>query len=137
EILTSIQGELPYANLALQPFAHDRERVSRHAAIWREVIRAIDVHRIDFGLVRELYEIDHARRLRADLVEVILRQDHVAALLELVAPHDFRVRDFAVAVRTPPLLLDARLTLAVQLVERDGRPGFRRRKHSDRDVHEA
>ena len=45
--------------------------------------------------------------------------DHPAALLELVALDDLGVRHLALAVRAPLLLLDPRLALAVQLVERD------------------
>src|SRR5262249_41607676 len=85
----------------------------------------------------ELEEIDHARRFRADLIEVLVGHDHVAPLLELVALDDLRVRHFAIAMRAPALLLDARLTLAMQLVERDRSARLGRWKHLDRDVHQA
>src|SRR5262249_58666133 len=57
-------------------------------------------------------------------------------LLELVALDDLAVRDLAVAVLAPFLLLDARLTCRVQLIEGDRSFGFGRRKHLDRDVHQ-
>ena len=63
--------------------------------------------------------------------------DDVAALLELVALDDLRVRHLALAVRAPALLLDARLALGVELVERDRRRRLGRREHLDRDVDEA
>src|SRR5438067_1622431 len=64
-------------------------------------------------------------------------RDHVAPFLELVALDDLRVRHLAVALRAPALLLDARLTFAVQLVERDRAARLGGREHLDRDVHQA
>ena len=37
-----------------------------------QVVRAVDVHRIDRGIIGELDEIDDPRRLGADLVEKLL-----------------------------------------------------------------
>src|SRR5262249_48868809 len=80
---------------------------------------------------------DDAGRLGTDLVEVLVGEDDVTALLELVALDDLTVGHFAVAVLAPALLADARLTLAVQLVERDRPARFGRGEHLDRNVHQA
>jgi hypothetical protein len=45
--------------------------------------------------------------------------DDVVALLEFVALHELRIGNFTLAVRTPALLLDTRLALAVKLIEGD------------------
>ena len=92
---------------------------------------------VDRRVVGELHEFDHPLRLRPDLVEVFLREHCVTRLVELVALHDLRVRHFAVAVRAPALLLNARLALGVELVEGNGAARFGRREHLDRDVHQA
>src|SRR4029450_13260507 len=63
--------------------------------------------------------------------------DDVAPLFEFVALDDLGERHLALAVRTPALLLDPRLALAVELVEADGRGRVRRGKHADGDVHEG
>src|SRR4029453_17568786 len=70
-------------------------------------------------------------------VEILPRQDDVAPLVEFVAFDDLGVGHLAIAVRAPALLLDARLTLAVQLIERDRPARFGRREHLDGDVHQA
>ena len=63
EVLASVERELADARLALHPLAHDRERLARHRAVGREVVRPLDVDRIDRRSVGELDEIDDARRL--------------------------------------------------------------------------
>ena len=90
-----------------------------HLTVGGQVIRTLEVDGIDRGGVSELHEIDDARRLGAHLVEVVLRHDDVAPLLELVPLDDLRVRHLAVAVRAPALLLNAGLAFAVRLVEGD------------------
>src|SRR4029079_14859527 len=81
-------------------------------------------------------EVDDARRIDAHLLDVLLVDHDVAALLELEALDDVGVRHFALAVRTPALLLNARLTFAVQLVEAQCRRGIGRGKHFHRNVHQ-
>ena len=137
EILAPVERELADARLPLHPLAHDGERLLGHRAVGREVVRPLDVDRIDRGRVGELHEIDDPGRLGPDLRHVVLAHDDVAALLELVALGHLRHRHFPLAVRAPALLLDAGLTLRMQLVEADGGRRIGRREHPDRDVHEA
>jgi hypothetical protein len=72
EVLSAVQRELADPNLALHPVTHHREGVAGHAAVWRQIVRAIDVHRVKGAGVGELHEIDHARGFRADLVQIIV-----------------------------------------------------------------
>ena len=137
EVLAAIERQLADAHFPFHPVAHHRKRIAGRTAIRREVIRAIDVHRIDRGLIGKLHEVDHACRLRTDLLEVLFVDDHPLALFELVPLDDLGVRDFAVAVRAPLLLLNARAALTVKLVEGNRRSGFSRREHLDRNVHQA
>src|SRR5207344_2578910 len=116
---TAVKRELADAHLPLHTLAHDGERVSRDTAVRSEIVGAIDVHWIERRSVGKLDQVDHPRRLRPDLLEILVRHDDVAALLELEPLDDLRVRHLALAVRAPFFLLDASLTLTVQLVERD------------------
>ena len=123
--------------LALHPFAHDRERFGRHRAVRRQVIRTLDVDRIDRRRLGELHQVDDARRLGPDLGDVLFRHDDVAPLFEFVALGHFRHRHFAFAGRAPALLLDSRLAFGMELVEADRGRRIRRRKHPHRDVYQA
>ena len=105
-------------------------------SVRREVVSPVDIHRIDRRLLGELDEIDHARRLRPHLVEVLFAQDDVATLLEFVAFDDLRVGNLTVAMRAPALLLNACAALAVQLIERDRPARLGGREHFDGDVHQ-
>ena len=72
EVLAAVERELADAGLALHPLAHDRERLGAIAPSGREVVRPLDVDRIDRGGVGELHEVDHARRLGTHLRHVLL-----------------------------------------------------------------
>jgi len=61
EVLTAVLGHLADADLPPHAFTHHRKRVRRMAAVRCEVVRAIDVHRIDRRFVRELREVNHPR----------------------------------------------------------------------------
>ncbi len=137
EVLAAVERHLADARLAHHPFAHHRERFRGHRTVGREIVRAIDVNRIDLRVVGELHEVDDVRRFDADLLDVFVVDDDVASLLELIAFDQLGVRHLAFAVRAPPLLLDARLALGVELVERDGISRFGRREHLHRDVDQA
>src|SRR4029078_2022211 len=102
-----------------------------------EVVGTLDVDRVDRRDLGELHEVDDAGRLRTDLGQVLFVHDDVASLLELVALDHFRQRHLALALRAPALLLDARLALAVELVEADGGGRIGGREDPDRDVHQA
>src|SRR6185436_3757499 len=71
------------------------------------------------------------------LLDVLFVDDDVASLLELEPLDDVGVGHFALAFGAPALLLDARLALAVELVEAQGRAGISGGKHLDRNVDEA
>ena len=120
EILAPVERQLADARLPLHAFPHDGEGLLGHRAVRRQVVRALDVDRIDRGSVGELHEVDDPGRLGPDLRHVVLGHDDVAALLELVSLGHFRHRDFPLAGGAPALLLDAGLTLRMQLVEADG-----------------
>jgi hypothetical protein len=119
------------------PFAHHGERLRGHGAVGRQVVRAVHVDRIDLGVVGELDQVDDARGLDADLLDVLVVDDDVATLLEFVAFHELRVGNVTLAVRAPALLLDARLALAMELVEGNGRGRLGGREHLHRDVDET
>ena len=137
EVFAAVERDLADARLALHAFADHRERLTRDRAVRREIVGALEVNRIDRRVVGELLEVDHARRVDADLLDVFVAHDDVAPFFELEALDDVGVGHFTLALRTPALLLDPCLTLAVQLVEAQGRAGIGRWKHLDRDVHEA
>src|SRR5262249_5925745 len=118
-------------------FPDDRERLRRDGTVGREVVRPLEIDRIDRRVVGESLEVDHARRLDLHLLEVLVADDDVAALLELVAFDEIAVRHLALALRAPALLLDARLTLGVQLIEAERRARVGCREHLDGDVHET
>src|SRR5262249_35543686 len=102
-----------------------------------QIVGAIHIHRIDRRLIGELHQIDDTSRFRTDFLEVVLREDDVTAFFELVTFHDLRVRDFPVAVRAPSPLLDARLTLTMKLIERNGAARLGRWEDLDGNVHQA
>src|SRR5207248_10292663 len=105
--------------------------------VWREIIGALQVDRIDRRVLGELLEVDHPRRLDADLLDVLFADDHVSSLFELVALDDVGIRHLSLALRAPALLLNARLAFRVKLVEAQRGAGVGCRKHLDRDVDEA
>ena len=137
EIFTAVQRHLADARLAFHSFADDGERVAGHRPVGRQIVRPLEIDRIDVRIVGEFLEIDDARRFHTHLVDVLFADDDVASLLEFVALDDIGIRHFLLAVRAPPLLLDARLTIGVKLVETERRGGVGRRKHLHRNVHEA
>src|SRR5204863_3234174 len=83
------------------------------------------------------HEVDDVRRFDADLLDVFVVDDDVASLLELVALDQLGVRHLAFAVGTPPLLLDARLALGMELVEGNRVSRFGGRKDLYRNVDKA
>ncbi len=137
EVFAAVERHLADARLALHAFADHRERFTGDRAVRREIVRALEIDRIDRRVVGKLLEVDHARRIDAHLLDVFLVDDDVAPFFELEALDDVGVGHFTLALRTPALLLNPRLTLAVQLVEAQSGAGIGGRKHLDRDVHEA
>ena len=82
-------------------------------------------------------DVHHVGRFGPQLRDVLLFDDDEDALRGLVALDDVLGADLLVAVRTPFLDLDRRVTLPVKLAERHVRAGVRRREHADRDGDEA
>ena len=134
QVLAPIERDLADRGLARHPLAHDGERFGGDGAVRREVVRPFHVHGIDQLRVGELHDVDHARRLRADLGDVVLVQNDVFALLELVALDEIGVGDLHLARRTPALLLNARPAFAVKLIETDGGRRVRGWEDTDGDI---
>ena len=107
----------------------------------RQVVGAIEEHRVDFLGVDEARDLDRFRVVDLlDRLEVGVLDDHELALRDLPALHELVALDLAVVRRAPALLLDRREALTVQRAERHvglPRGGFRRQGHSDRDVDQA
>jgi hypothetical protein len=101
------------------------------------VIRAIDIHRVDGGLVRELGQVNDPRSFDADLLKIFVGDNDIPSPLELVAFDDLSIFDLSVARRAPPLLANARLAFAVELVEADGCRVLRCGTYFDRNTDEA
>ena len=58
-----------------------------------EVIRLLEVARVDLRLVDEIHDVDGPCRLESYLAEVFIVEDDVMARLVLVAPHQLLVLD--------------------------------------------
>jgi hypothetical protein len=76
--------------------------------------------RVDVAQVDEVLDVDRARLLRIERVELVRRDHHVALLRELVALDDVVEGDFLIGVGIDPLLRDPVAGLAVELVEAHG-----------------
>ena len=90
------------------------------AAVGRQVIRVVVVDRVDLVLVHELLDVDRARLLGIERVELLGLDDHVAVLGDLEALDDLLERHFFPGLGRDALLLDARTRLLFELVEADG-----------------
>ena len=106
-----------------------------------EVVRAVEVHRIDLADLDEAADLDRARRVALlDRLELGVLDGDELALRDLPAADELVGADVALVHRAPALLLDRRPALAVQHAERDVRlpgRGFGGRREPHRDVHEA
>ena len=137
QVLAAVKRDLADTGLPLHRFAHHRERFFGHFAVRRKIIRPLQIDRIDRRVVGERLEVDHPSRIDAHFLDVLVFHDDVASLLELVSFYDVSVRYLALALWTPALLLNARLTLGVQLVEAERGTSVGRREDLDRNVHQA
>src|SRR4029079_17069378 len=106
-------------------------------AVRRQVVRTFEVDRVDADRLGELYQIDDPRGLGPNLGDVLLGHHHVAPFLEFVPLDDLSEWHFALAVRTPALLLNASLAFAMELVEADRGRRIGCRKHPHRNVDQA
>src|SRR5579884_108476 len=84
-----------------------------------QIIRLVEEHRIDLLELHEFQDVDALRRLRIDLLEVVVGQDDVVALLVFVAFDDLFPRHGLVFNRADALVFDAPFVLSVQQVERE------------------
>ena len=80
----------------------------------REVIRLVEVDRVDVLERDEAQDLDRLRALKRDRLEVRLLDDHELALRDLPALDELVRLDVALVERAPALLLDRRPALAVQ-----------------------
>ena len=92
----------------------------------REVVRAVEVDRIDLVERDEARDLDRARVVgELDRLEVGVLDDDELALRDLPALDDLVRPDLAIVRRAPALLPDRRPALAVELPERHvGRRAF-------------
>ena len=106
-----------------------------------EEVGAVEVDRVDLLELDEPADLDAARRVvLLDRLEIRVLDEHELALRDLETAHELVACDLPVVNRAPALLLDRRLTLAVQHPE--GHVGLargrsRRGRKPDRDVDEA
>jgi hypothetical protein len=103
-----------------------------------EVVRRVEVHRVDLVELDELHDLHRLRGLGAHGFEVVVGDHHVVAFLVLVAAHEIGVLHLLVADAAVPLVEDAALIFFVQEVEAqvvaaDGREQL----HRDRDESEV
>src|SRR5579862_6088724 len=82
-----------------------------------EIVRLVEVHRVDLVELDELQDIDRLRRFRIDLLEVVVGEKHVLALLVFVAFDYLVPRHGLVFDRADALVLDTPLVLGVKQVK--------------------
>jgi len=97
------------------------QRVGLRAGLLRdEVVGLLVQHGVDLLEIDELLDVDRARGLDRDRLEVVVGQDHVAILLVLVPLHDVLVADLLAVDRAHPLHADPSAVLVVELIEPKG-----------------
>src|SRR5579884_3199516 len=101
-----------------------------------QVVRAVEVDRVDVLQPHEAADLDRLRALAGDRLEVGVLDGHVLSFRELPASDELLGADLALVHGAPPLLLDRRAALAVQRAERDVLP-LGGDGQSDRDVDQA
>ena len=103
-----------------------------------EVVDLLEVLAVDARERDELDDVDRARRLLLERLQLFGREDDVLVLRELVALDRFVAgHDFVVVLGADVLLLEPRAALLVQHVERHARLGLRGRVDVDGDGDEA
>ena len=73
----------------------------RRALVGDEVVRVVVVDGVDLVEVHEVLDVDRARLLRVQRVELVGRDDDVAVLRQLVALDDLVVADLLARLRDP------------------------------------
>ena len=102
-----------------------------------QIVDLLHVLAIDGREGDEFQNVDGARRLLLERLELLGRQDHVLILGELVSFNGVVARHDLVFLGAYVLLLEARAALLVEHVEGDARLGFGRRVDADGDRDEA
>ena len=115
-----------------------RSRLARRS----EVVRAVEVDRVDLGRVHEARDrrSPSSRRVSMIASRSASSTSDELALRDLPALDDLVTLDLALVHRAPALLLDRRHALAVQRAERDvglARRRLRGQREPDRDVDQA
>src|SRR5215208_6440535 len=143
ELLLAGEPELAERRDALLLHRLEQQRVGAALRLGTggdEEVGAIEEDRIDLLEPDEARDVDRARGVvLLERLEVGVLDDHELALRDLPAADELVCPDLDLVHRAPPLLLDRRAALAMQLPERDvGLPGsgLRRRGKPDGDVHE-
>ena len=112
------------------------EDISLVAALLRlEVIRLVEIHRVDLLHGDKILDVDRLRRLEIDALEILFAQDDELSFRVLVAFHDLLPRHFLA------VLLGNAFVVHWAQVPRPQEPKFqilppRRRVNGDRDVNE-
>ena len=99
-----------------------------------EEVRMIEVHRVDVGEVDELLDVDRSGLARLDRLELEIGDDHLIAVVQLVAVGDLLAGDLDLLLRTPALHLDRRAVLLMELAEMEveiAGGGHHRDRHVD------
>ena len=117
---------------AAQRVADDGESLGRNLVGGNEIIRPLEIARIDIALVDELDEIDGVFGLELDLVEFLGRQNDMLSRLELEAADDVLLLDGALP-RHGLEIANALSGLLVDLMQLKARSGGRRRMKLDAD----
>ena len=87
------------------------------AGAGREVIGVVEVDRVDLVQVHELLDLDRARLLGVQCLELLGLDHHVLVRADLVALDDVVVGHFLAIRGADALLLDAHVVAVVELVE--------------------
>src|SRR5262249_31323154 len=108
------------------------------ALVGTEVLRRLEVDRIDRFERHELVDVDARAGRGLERAQLLVGEADVLALLDLVAADELAPLDDPLVARAPDLLLDARAALAVQQIEGGGlRVGRDVEADGDRDEAET
>jgi hypothetical protein len=101
-----------------------------------DVERLVEIDRVDLVLIDELHKVDGALRLELDVVNLLIIEQDVFALLDFIAAHDLVGVDGA-DTGNDLLVADPLPGRLVDLVERNPGCGLRCREQLDRDRHQS
>src|SRR5262249_31535807 len=99
--------------------ADDSESVVAHLAIGTQVIGPDDVPWIDLVALHELVDLNRARRLQRDILELLARHLHIGVGIDLVSLDDIVAGNLFTGVRIYLQVFDAVAGVLIDLVEAD------------------